>query len=74
MRVVTIGRGAVSGCGPGGCEPDANTAQPISSISMGRNIRTRRPRRRREWEKLTPGVACPGCCCDDSARHEGESE
>ena len=28
----------------------------------------------REWEKLTPAVACPGCCCDDSARHEGESE
>ena len=28
----------------------------------------------RERKKLTPAVACPGCCCDDSARHEGESE
>ena len=27
-------RGIPTGCGPGGCEPDANTAQPISSISM----------------------------------------
>ena len=28
---------------------------------------------RRKSGKLTPAVACPGCC-DDSARHEGESE